>query len=89
MGQDRSNIWNQGFNELVARRHADGVCKYRPTAALVSALPTKLCLHVFVALYYRSLKPAVRRTASTLHMARSILGELYSEIASGPARAPT
>jgi hypothetical protein len=89
MGHDRWNIENQGFNELVNRWHADHVYRHQPTAMLVFALLAMLCLNLFTAFYYRNLKAAVRRTASMLHVARLILAELYSEIASGPARAPT
>lgn len=88
MGHDRWNIENQGFNELVNRWHADHVYKHLPTAILVFALLAMLCLNVFVAFYYRNLKPAARRMASTLHVARLILAELYAGIVNGPARAP-
>jgi hypothetical protein len=89
MGHDRWNIENQAFNELVNRWHADHVYRHQPTAMLVFALLAMLCLNLFTAFYYRNLKPAVRRTASTLHIARLILTDLYSEIANGPTRAPT
>ena len=89
MGHDRWSIENQGFNELANGWHADHVYKHGPTAILVFVLLALLCLNVFVAFYYRNLKPAVRRTASTLHVAYLILAELYAEIANGPARAPT
>lgn len=89
MGHDRWSIENQGFNELVNRWHADHVYRHQPTAMLVFTLLAMLCLNVFVAFYYRDLKPAARQRTSTLHVARLILAELYSEIAPGPARAPT
>jgi hypothetical protein len=89
MGHDRWSIENQGFNELVNRWHADHVYKHHPTAILVFVLLALLCLNLFVAFYYRNLKPAARRTADTLHVARLILTELYGEIPKGPARAPT
>jgi hypothetical protein len=89
MGHDRWSIENQTFNELVNRWDADHVYKHHPTAILVFVLLALLCLNLFMAFYYRNLKPAVRRVASTLHIAGLILAELYSEIATGPARAPT
>lgn len=89
MGHDRWNIENQGFNELANRWHADHVYRHQPTAILVFVLLAMLCLNLFAAFYYRNLKPAARRRADTLHVARLILTELYSEIANGPARAPT
>lgn len=89
MGHDRWSIENQGFNELVNRWHADHVYRHQPTAMLVFTLLAMLCLNVFVAFYYRDLKPAARQRTNTLHVARLILAELYSEIAAGPARAPT
>lgn len=89
MGHDRWNIENQGFNELANRWHADHVYKHHPTAILVFTLLAMLCLNLFVAFYHRNLKPAARPLADTLHVARRILAELYSEIANGPARAPT
>jgi hypothetical protein len=89
MGHDRWSIENQAFNELVNRWHADHVYKHQPTAMLVFTLLALLCLNVFAAFYYRNLKPAARRAASTLHIARRIAAELYAGIADGPARAPT
>ena len=88
MGHDRWSIENQGFNELVNRWHADHAYKHHPTAMLVFLLLAMLCLNVFVAFYYRNLKPAARRAASTLHVAHLIAAELYAAILDGPARAP-
>ena len=89
MGHDRWTIENQGFNELANRWHADHVYKHQPTALLVFLLLALLCLNVFVAFYQRNLKPAVRRTVSTLHVAQLIAAELYTAIPDGPTRAPT
>jgi hypothetical protein len=47
------------------------------------------CLNLFVAFYYRNLKPAACQKAGTLPVARLIAAELYSQIANGPARAST
>jgi hypothetical protein len=87
MGHGRWSIENQGFNELVNRWHADHVYKHHPTALLVFLLLALLCLNVFEAFYHRNLKPAVRRTATMLHIAQLIAAELYSAIRIGPARA--
>ena len=88
MGHGRWTVENQGFNELANRWHADHVYKHQPTALLVFFLFALLCLNVFMAFYHRNLKPAVRRTSSTLHIAQLIATELYSTIPKGPARAP-
>ncbi len=89
IGHDRWTIENQGFNELVNRWHADHVYKHQPTALLVFFLFALLCLNVFVAFYYRNLKPAVRRAVSMLHVAQLIAADLYTAIRDGPTRAPT
>lgn len=88
IGHSRWSIENQGFNELVNRWHADHVYKHHPTAMLVFCLLALLCLNVFMAFYSRNLKPAARRAASTLHVARLIATELYRSIPQAPARAP-
>jgi len=88
LGHDRWTIENQGFNELANRWHANHVYKHQPTALLVFFLFAMLCLNVFLAFYCRNLKPAVRKTASTLHIAQLIACELYSRISKGPARTP-
>jgi hypothetical protein len=56
---------------------------------LVFTLLAVPCLNLFVAFYCRNLKPAARQKAGTLPVARLIAAELYSQIANGPARAPT
>ena len=89
VGHDRWTIENQGFNELVNRWHADHVYRHEPTALLVFFLFALLCLNVFVAFYYRNLKPAVRQAASMLHIAQLIAAELYRPSRDGPTRAPT
>jgi hypothetical protein len=89
IGHDRWTIENQGFNELVNRWHADHVYKHQPAALLVFFLFALLCLNVFVAFYYRNLKPAVRRAVSMLHVAQLIAADLYTAIRDGPTRAPT
>lgn len=88
MGHDRWSIENQGFNELVNRWHAAHVYKHHPTALLVFFLLAMLCLNVFMAFYRRHLKPAVRRTASMLHVSQLIATELYAPIR-GPPPTPT
>jgi len=88
MGHGRWSIENQGFNELVNRWHADHVYRHQPTAMMVFFLFAMLCLNVFMIFYHRNLKPAVRRAASTLHIAALIAAELYSAIPNGPAWAP-
>jgi len=89
IGHDRWTIENQGFNELVNRWHADHVYKHEPTALLIFFLFALLCLNVFVAFYYRNLKPAVRQAASMLHIAQLIAAERYRPSRDGPTRAPT
>jgi len=88
MGHDRWSIENQGFNELVNRWHAAHVYKHHPTALLVFFLFAMLCLNVFMAFYYRNLKPAVRRTVSMLHVSQLIAAEFYAAIR-GPPPTPT
>jgi len=47
------------------------------------------CLNVFLAFYHRNLKPAVRRVANMLNVARRIAAELHIDItANPPPRAP-
>jgi hypothetical protein len=89
MGHDRWTIENQGFNELANRWYADHVYKHHPTAMLIFFLFALLCLNMFVAFYYRNLKPAARKAASTLHVAQLIAAELYAGIRQAQARAPT
>jgi hypothetical protein len=89
IGHSRWTIENQGFNEMVNRWHADHVYKHEPTAMLVFWLLAMLCLNVFLAFYRRNLKPALRRFASMLHIARQIAGELYFRISRGRVFVPT
>ncbi len=88
IGHGRWSIENQGFNELVNRWHADHVYKHEGQAMLVFWLLAMACLNLFLAFYRRNLKPAVRRAASMLHVARRVAGELYAEIPACFARAP-
>jgi hypothetical protein len=84
IGHHRWDIENQGFNELVTQHHADHVYRHEPTAMLVFWLLTVLCLNVFLVFFLRNLKPAARKAASMLHVARMIQSELYSPLARGP-----
>jgi hypothetical protein len=87
LGHARWTIENLGFNELVNRWHADHVYCHQPTAILVLWLLVFVAINLFMAFYHRNLKPPVRRAFDTLHIARCILAELFSEIpslASGP-----
>jgi len=84
IGHGRWDIENQGFNELVNRYHADHVYRHEPTALLVFWLLTQLALNVFVAFFRRNLKPAVQKAYSMLHVARSMLAELYAPLAREP-----
>jgi len=89
IGHSRWTIENQGFNEMVNRWHADHVYKHEPTAMLVFWLLVMLCLNVFLAFYRRNLKPALRRSASMLHVASLIAAELYFRIRGGRVFVPT
>lgn len=89
IGHWRWAIENQGFNELTTRWHADHVFKHDGNAILVFCLLAMLCLTVFLAFYRRNLKPAVRKAASMLHIAREIAAELYYHIARSPPPVPT
>ena len=88
MGHSRWSIENQGFNEMVNRWHADHVYKHEPRAMLNFWLLAMACLNVFLTFYRRNLKPAVRRAANMLTVARRIAAELYVDITAKPARAP-
>lgn len=88
MGHSRWTIENQGFNEMVNRWYADHVYKHEPRAMLNFRLLAMACLNVFLAFYHRNLKPAVRRVANMLHVARRIAAELHSDITGNLARAP-
>jgi hypothetical protein len=88
IGHSRWTIENQGFNEMVNRWHADHVYKHHPTAIEVCWLLAMLCLNVFLAFWRRDLKPALRATASMLHIARRIAAELFAAIPAGPPRVP-
>jgi hypothetical protein len=88
LGHARWAIENAGFNELVTRWHADHVYRHEPTALLVFTLLAMLCLNVFLAFYRRNLKPAARRAASRLHVARQVAAELYAGHAVAAPRAP-
>jgi len=88
LGHGRWTIENQGFNELVNRWYADHVYKHQAQAMLNFWLMAVLCLNLFLAFYRRDLKPAVRRAASMLQIARQIAAELFAAFPAGPARAP-
>ena len=89
IGHWRWAIENQAFNELTTRWHADHVYKHHGNAILVFCLLAMLCLTVFLAFYRRNLKPAVRKAAGMLHIAREIAAELYYHIARSPPPVPT
>jgi hypothetical protein len=89
LGHSRWSIENQGFNELVNQWHADHVYKHHPTAMLIFWLLVMVCLNLFLMFYRRNLKPAVRRVASMLHIARQMTTELYGSMPAGPSYAPT
>lgn len=88
LGHSRWTIENQGFNELANRWHADHVYKHEPQAMLVFWLLAIVCLNVFLVFYDRNLKPAARRTASMLHIARQAMSELYAGISNRCSRSP-
>jgi len=88
MGHSRWTIENQGFNEMVNRWYADHVYKHEPQALLNFRLLAMACLNVCLAFYRRNLKPAVRRAANMLNVARRIAAELHSDITGNPTRAP-
>jgi len=95
MGHGRWTIENQGFNEMVNQRYADPVYKHEPRA-IPSKLRARLnfwllamaCLHVFRAFYGRNLKPALRRAANMVNVARRIAAELHNDITGNLPRAP-
>jgi hypothetical protein len=88
MGHSRWTIENQGFNELVNQWYADHVYKHEPQAMLNFCLLAMACHNVFLAFYCRNLKPAVRRAANMLNIARRIAAELHSDIRGNLTRAP-
>jgi hypothetical protein len=88
IGHGRWGIENQGFNELVNQWHADHVYKHEPRAMLIFCLMVMVCLNVFMAFYHRNLKPALRRAATMLCIARRIAAELLNDMLADPARAP-
>jgi hypothetical protein len=88
MGHSRWDIENHGFNELSNQWHADHVYRHEPTALLVFLLLAMICLNLFVMFYERDLKPAARRAATMLHIARRVAAELYAGLSARPARAP-
>jgi hypothetical protein len=88
MGHARWDIENHGFNELANQWHADHVYRHEPTALLVFLLLAMICLNLFVMFYERDLKPAARRAASMLHLARRVAAELYAGLSARPTRAP-
>lgn len=88
IGHDRWNIENHGFNELANQWHADHVYRHEPTALLVFLLLAMICLNLFVMFFQRDLKPAARRAASMLHIARRVAAELYAGLDARPSRAP-
>jgi hypothetical protein len=95
MGHGRWTIENPGFNEMVDPWYADPVYKHEPRA-IPSKLRARLnfwllaiaCLPVFRAFYGRNLKPALRRAANMLNVARRIAAELHSDITGNLPRAP-
>lgn len=89
LGHGRWTIENQGFNELVNRWSADHVYKHQPNAMLVFWLIAVICLNLFLAFYQRNLKPAARRAANMLQIARLVTAELLGAFPAGPARAPS
>ena len=88
LGHTRWSIENQDFNETVNRWYADHVYKHEPTAMVAFWLLVTVCLNLFLAFYRRNLKPALRRAASMLHIARLIASELYAGMIPALARAP-
>jgi len=89
LGHSRWSIENEGFNEMVNRWHADHVYKHEPAAMLVFWLLAMVCLNLFLALYRRNLKPALRKAVSMLHVSRLIAAEVYSHIPGGRTWSPT
>jgi hypothetical protein len=79
MGHRRWTIENQGFNEVVNQWYADHVYRHEPRAMLNFWLLAMVCLPVFRAFYGRNLKPALRRAANMLNVARRIAAELPSQ----------
>jgi hypothetical protein len=68
--------------------YADPVYKHEPRAMLNFWLLAMACLHVFRASYGRNLKPALRRAANMVNVARRIAAELPSDITRNLTRAP-
>jgi len=88
MGHARWDIENHAFNELANAWHADHVYRHHDNAIVVFGLLALLCLNLFNAFYQRDLKPAARRAASMLQIARQVAAALHAAIRSGVTRAP-
>ena len=73
---------------MVNQWYADHVYQHEPKAMLNFWLLAMACLNAFLAFYHRNLKPAVRRAANMLNVARRIAAELHIDITGNPARAP-
>lgn len=77
IGHSRWSIENEGFNELVNHWHANHVYRHETTAILNFWLMKMIAYNMFEAFYLRNLKPDFRKKYSMLHVARSIMSELY------------
>jgi hypothetical protein len=88
MGHDRWDIENQGFNETTNRWHADHVYKHDPDAILTFWLLCMIAVNVFMAFFWRNLKPPYRSRVSMVHVSRVISGELYAELPEQRSRSP-
>jgi hypothetical protein len=80
MGHDRWDIENQGFNETTTRWHGDHVYKHHADAMVTFWLWCMIAVNVFMAFYWRNLKPTYRSGVSMLHVSRLMSGQLYAEL---------
>jgi len=88
LGHCRWIIENKGFNETVTYWHGDHVYKHEPSAMLVLGLLCLIAYNLFHAFFARDLKPALRARVSMLHVARTLLQELFAGLPASTARPP-
>lgn len=76
----RWDIENQGFQDLTCRWRVDHVYRHEPTAILSMLLMAMIAFNAFYFFYVRNLSPTRRRTCSSSHLARGLLGELHVDL---------
>jgi hypothetical protein len=68
--------------------HADHLYKHEPTAILVLGLLFLIAYNLFHTFFARNLKAVYRAKVSMLHIARTLLQELYAGLPEATARPP-